>query len=416
MWDFDTDLRRELERDLARVVRDTGPFRGFVVTGDVAFSGASDEYSRAAEWLASIAAITGCRESDIWMVPGNHDVMRSVVAESRTIQEFHSRLRQCDLGEIDSLLYEYLVADKAGGEAYLSPLENYAAFATRYECSISADHPFWDREIDIGESGYRLRMHGITSPLISDALDDFDAARMIAGSAQAMVRREPGTIVMTLSHHPPFWMRDGEAITDLLRTRAQIQLWGHSHLQRARVLDGNLHLFAGAVHPQRDEPDWEPRYNVLTIEVDDTAAQASVTLDARIWKRQEARFAPDFDPDGERYRVFPLPVEPHIVPMQEETPATVEALETPRPLHDARRSLAFHFSSLPYQRRLSVARELNLLDPATRGIGDQDLFEIVLQLAVRRDLLAELWSAVLREREMPEGENPFATRPAEGPP
>jgi hypothetical protein len=416
VWDFDAPLRDELERDLARVVEETGPFRGFVVTGDVAFSGAPDEYARAGEWLASVATITGCRENDVWMVPGNHDVVRSVVSESRTIQEFHSRLRTCEPKQIDSLLYEYLIADKTGGNAYLAPLENYAAFATRYECSISAERPFWDREIDIGDSGYRLRMHGMTSALISDGLDDIDGNRLVVGSAQAMVRREPGTIVMTLSHHPAYWLRDGETVIDHLRTRAQIQLWGHSHLQRARVLDGNLHLFAGAVHPQRDELDWEPRYNVLVIEVDEITGQASATLAARVWKQQESRFAPDFDSAGERYQTYPLTVEPHIVAVQEEIPATIEAAETPSQLGDARRTLAFHFSSLPYQRRLSVARQLDLLDPDTRDVRDQDLFETVLGRAVRTHLLAELWSAVLRERAIPEGENPFAQHQQEGGP
>ena len=184
---MDNDLRNELELDLGRVVSEIGQLRGLVITGDVAFSGDTEEYDLAEAWLARVTGIAGCNEDDVWMVPGNYDVQRTVVSESITIQEFHARLRSCAVEEIDDQLYRYLVTDKAGGEAQLAPLSNYISFATRYECSIDSARPFWNGDVAIGSSGYTLRIRGISTPIVSDNLDDSDGNRMVMGSMQATI-------------------------------------------------------------------------------------------------------------------------------------------------------------------------------------------------------------------------------------
>ena len=106
---------------------------------------------------------------------------------------------------------------------------------------------------------------------------------------------------MSLAHHPPSWLRDGDHVEELLSNRARLQLWGHRHSQRARYMDGNVHIYAGAVHPQRNELDWEPRYNIIRIEIEDGEAQATVTLDGRVWNSTGWKVWP-----GPRRRWFTL--------------------------------------------------------------------------------------------------------------
>src|SRR4051794_40069279 len=94
-WDLDRDLRDELEIDLRALMDRLGGAQAILVTGDIAFSGSTEEYEQASTWLETIVNIVGCRERDVWMVPGNHDVIRDTVKSSHSIQEFHQLLRTC---------------------------------------------------------------------------------------------------------------------------------------------------------------------------------------------------------------------------------------------------------------------------------------------------------------------------------
>lgn len=406
LWDENVDLRRELENDLRRVVGESGPLDGILVTGDIAFSGETDEFEAASEWLTLVAEIAQCAESEIWTVPGNHDVHRPDVAASPTIQDFHGRLRSIPRPDIDAELARYLVADKAGGEAFLAPLRKYVSFATRYGCPVTPTKPYWEHTLPIRETGYFVRLRGMTTPLISDEHDDLDGGLLVLGSVQARMERRANTITFTLAHHPPAWLRDAEAVTELLRTRAQVQLWGHGHVQRLSHVDNSVHLYAGAVHPYRTELTWEPRYNVIEVCPVVASAQCRLTIQERIWRRQEARFGPDLGFSGNPATTVTLGLESMANLGYEEQGSILEPA-APEPARGAKRALAYAFSSLPYQRRLAVSRNLGLLDEASRDLTDQDLFEIVLASAVRNGILSELWDGVQKARERPMGENPF---------
>jgi hypothetical protein len=199
-------------------------------------------------------------------------------------------------------------------------------------------------------------------------------------------------------------MLDGDAVVEALRTRAQVQLWGHLHSQNLAVVDGNVHLNAGAVHPERGRTDWEPRYNVFEISIDPgRPATATVVVLPRVYSNESHAFGPDAA--GTQAYTVPFD-EPPVVghPVEEEQGVTQPVSE---PLRDARRQLAFAFSSLAYQHRLSVARELGLLDPAARDLPDQRLFEVILGRALEENRLADLWSTVRRARGEDPAPNPF---------
>lgn len=92
IFDLDTEVRVELERDLGRVKDQQGTMDAILVSGDIAFSGKKDQYDQARLWLEKICEIVGCPKSNVWTVPGNHDVDRDVIGASK-----HVRLLQDDL-------------------------------------------------------------------------------------------------------------------------------------------------------------------------------------------------------------------------------------------------------------------------------------------------------------------------------
>src|SRR5438132_1111395 len=78
--DEDTSLRNELERDLRRLRAKLPRVDGVFVSGDIAFGGKPEEYEYASAWLATVCESLGCDETDVLVVPGNHDVDRSLIA------------------------------------------------------------------------------------------------------------------------------------------------------------------------------------------------------------------------------------------------------------------------------------------------------------------------------------------------
>jgi hypothetical protein len=306
-WDPDEDLRREVVHDLRRVTAETGPADAVLITGDIAFSGQQSEYAALRGWLGEVAELACHDSAVVLMVPGNHDVDRTVAASSRVIQLAQERIRQTPDEGLDRELEEAL-RDRETGPTLLAPLEAYNAFAATFGCAITPNCPWWERQFALGH-GYVLRMRGATSVLVSDHLDNDNNRRLAVPTQMVMLPQEPHTVAMLLAHHPREWTRRRDEIGDILDARARIQLYGHRHVFRPRVEVGNLIVHAGATHPERGN-EWWPHYNVLQLDIvpeaDSIALRAYVY--PRKWYPREMRFGVDTDPDGVARRAFNLPL------------------------------------------------------------------------------------------------------------
>lgn len=424
VWDLDSELRNEVERDVAPLCDPLGPTTGLLVSGDVAFAGAPAEYDRAIDWLKKLGDLLKCPDEDVWVVPGNHDIDRGVTGSSSLLRMCHQRLRNCAVAEIDEVLYEYLVGDATAREIMFRPMDAYNQFATKYGCSISAGKPYWEEDFEIG-GGYTLRMRGLTSPIISDSEDDDGAHKLVLGTAQSMLLRRQGLVYMTMCHHPPAWLRDGDAVSDALIAASHLQLWGHRHVHRARVVDRTLQISAGAVHPERSAVHWEPRYNVFTVALGEEAKPTlEIDVYPRVWQSVNRKFGPDTEIAENGHRLYRLAIEPETAPSGDHAraplPVNLDADRyepAPRVEENAARvvnrtrRLAFRYSSLPFQVRLEVARTLGLIEAEDRESSDSELFEHVLSRAVQQGKLAQLWDEVERRHPKPsEISNPFRER------
>ena len=89
---------------------------------------------------------------------------------------------------------------------------------------------------------------------------------------------------VALCHHPPRWLLDRSDVEAFLNSRTTLQLFGHEHDRRIRRVDDSVQVFAGALHPQREERCWEPSYNLIEIGLLDH--NCSTQLLIRIWPRR----------------------------------------------------------------------------------------------------------------------------------
>lgn len=416
-WDPDEELRNELVLDMERLRARGAAVDGVVVTGDLAFSGKTAEFDSAAGLLGTVCRAVGCPVENVWVVPGNHDVDRDAIASSRVLSTLHDSVRSAADDELDRRL-EVLLTDPTAGEMLLRPLDAYNTFASRYRCAISAQVPYWEDELPLGH-GYRLRMRGITTVLVSDHRDDDAANRLALPRMQCAFLREPGTVWMVLGHHPVSWLRRSDVLTTALRPHARVQAYGHRHAYWARTADENVEIFAGALHPDRREPPWEPHFNIVTLGVRLAEGEAllAVEVEGRRWFADEGAFGPDRGPSGDEVKRFELSLgqalaapnggRPEEAPMSEDLES--EALGTARRTTRRSRTLAFRFSELPYQVRLDIARRLGFVADDTPPMSEPQLLEHVSRAAQSEDASTRLWDEVASRHPHAEdiGPNPY---------
>lgn len=419
--DLDADVRNELVRDAKTLAKEFGSPAGVLVTGDVAFSGQSEEYDQAASWLLELCRAVGCREENVWVVPGNHDVDRQL-AQSKITKTLHETIRSKAESAIDSELQEILT-DQQSAAALLAPLKEYNAFAARFQCSLSANTPFWERDLQLS-CGTTIRLRGLCSALVSNA--DDEKGNIILGTAQASVPRTDGVHYLTLCHHPPDWLRDQDEILNQLEAKVRIQLFGHKHSQKIQTINETLRLTAGATHPDRTERDWVPMYNIIEIRRHDDD-RIGVRLFQRRWHRTECRFVAEHEPKTEKiYHEFiwlgcppPLTNQPRQPESKSETTCNTPKgshLTTPAitgeegevtPPPNPKRRLTYRFLTLPFRHQIAVAQSLDLLKDQDRAMNEVSLFQELFKRAFEARLLAKLWEETEKHHSDPAKYNPF---------
>jgi hypothetical protein len=417
-YDVDQDVRNELELDLEVMRRDVGVATGVVVTGDIAFAADAKEYEAAVTWLARICDVLGCPGAAVWTVPGNHDVDRAIIDRSETVQALHDRLRA------DVARLERIQRDAIGAKALFEPVAAYNDFAAKYTCEVGPERLAWHADLPLND-GSRLRLCGLNSALASSRRDDEDPKKLVVGDVSHALQRAPGVAYVSLCHHPPDWLVDHDAVEDLLNARATLQLFGHKHTQRLQRINDALRVTAGAVHPDRAEKRWEPRYNVIWCAVRTEGAQRflDTTVHARVWHDGSRRFGAD-TVEPLAGRMIPLPLAPWTPPPAPPAPAhpgvapiapagpvpEAETSPPPRvPAMDPDRRLTYRFLTLPFHVRVELANVMDLLQDEDKGVPDRVLFQRLFKRAAERGLLARLWTEVESRHAVPAGEpNPYA--------
>ncbi len=313
----------------------------------------------------------------------------------------------------------------------LAPIENYIdEFASKYSCDINAEKPFWDHDLKLND-GSVLRLRGVNSTLVSNEIDDNASNKLLLGKFQSTLKAEDGVCYLVLCHHPLSWLLDQDWVQDHWNARSKIQLFGHKHQQRLSQINQTVIMSAGATQPYREEITWQPRYNYISLEVQnpDNRRLLSVSVYPRIWVEENQCFQADFDASGSQTRQFELELEPWSPPItiaekiiggsiqkESDIPASVVK---PTPLNtssketnmDPARTLTYRFLRLPFVEKIKIAQSLELLQEEDDGLQDYELFARIFKRALDAKVLEILWIKV----ETAHGEaritsNPFSGR------
>jgi predicted MPP superfamily phosphohydrolase len=229
--------------------RDECPMPGAVfVTGDIAFSGKTEQYTQAATWLKKVAAIVGLDAAQVFVVPGNHDVDRTAdkdILTSLTVGAVRGGLKT-----LDDILHD------DGSRALLARrMAAYCAFAADFgPAGEAGDRLFWTHT-RVAESGTKVRLLGLDTALL--AAGDDDKGKLALGEVQIqLLRSAKDELTIVLTHHPLHWLSDHAVAAAQMAQHADVHVSGHVHEAESMSQWGGggtgiLRVVAGAAHNER---------------------------------------------------------------------------------------------------------------------------------------------------------------------
>ncbi len=293
------------------------------VTGDLAYSGDTqnrNEYQRVSNWLIEVGESVSIGEDSIFLVPGNHDVQRTIEEEDNSVKRLLEFLRS-GREKLDIVL-----AHDEDRELLVKRMQNYFNFAKDFAPNNDLNL-FWIYSLIV--QGLTIRIAGFNTALLS--ADDNDKGNLELGKAQLARAFNPmpnksNEIVIVLSHHPFKWMRDGRDASSYTKNRAHIHLFGHIHeaeVEHLRSGGGQqlVQIVSGAAHgesPHNNIPTGHGfNFGAIMARDDD---QIVLRVWPRIWSQRNTDFRIDIDnvPRGKQFSEFELRMKLSRIPSEED--------------------------------------------------------------------------------------------------
>jgi len=415
--DPDRPYRTRLLQDVREQTTSLGPVGAILVGGDIAFKGAPEEYAAALTWLGELANVCGCPLERIFVIPGNHDVDRSVIRNNPSVRNAQQAIiRALPARREQELLEQFRDGDT--GRALLAPLAAYNDFAARFNCQVfPPEKLYWHQDLPLN-SNVRLRIYGLTSPLLSGAgapegREDTRESLYLS-PLQTVLDPVAEVVNLVLCHHPPDWFMDQDDVDDAIRGRAALHLFGHKHRQRIDRSNSYIRFSAGAVNPDRYEVGWQPAYNLIRLDVEEGIDGLWLVVEAhlRSWQSNPEMFRPIMDLREDPVFRHRLPIQHSVAPTSRSSaPAaasieTVEAASSDEPIdteavmsETSTRNLVFRFWSLASSQRRDIASRLGLLDQEEMRLPEPERYGRALMRAGERGLLELLAEEVGRMEE-----------------
>ncbi len=414
-YDLDSDLRNEIIEDIKREYGKIDRPSGILICGDIAYSGKKIEYDNAITFLNELCQLLSIQGTDIFCVPGNHDVDQDVPKNSSGFRDMQAKIENAS--DLDENLAAFL-RDPVCNSILFQHIHEYNKFAGKYFCNIYHEKPFQYKDFKLND-GSILRVRSLNSVIISNHLDKRDRL-MVLGQYQIR-SREDGVTEMTLCHHPPECWKDSENTKNKINERYRIQLYGHKHIQKVRQVNNSLIIGSGATHPSRSEDSWRPRYNWLSVCVDGIGdnRELKVKIYPRVLNDTNDRYIADSNNcDGNSFVEYSLKLDKWDnhnkvelsgeKDMAEEISPETEKVETVTNIKsNPERSLVYRFLAISFITRSRILSELDLVDEEDEGIEHINLLDKILQKAKKDGKLADLWDKISQALEEPDIGNPF---------
>lgn len=404
--DRDKPYRTRLERHLTGRVAAMGKIDAIMVGGDIAYRGDPREYEAARSWLLDLAGKCGCDSASIWVVPGNHDVNRRSCEDAPTMNAQSMIFNARDEEDRVWMLRRQLDHNSTG-QALFHGHAAYNEFAKKMSCQVYPGHLYWKQERELGE-GVMLRIHGLTSTLLSGRNGGDDDRGSLYLSPLQTIDPSPNVVNLTICHHPPDWLIDGDDVEDMLNERAMFQVFGHKHRQRIHEGATYVRWSAGAVNPSHADKQFEPSYNIIELNVAGEGAERRIEVASHLYKYQQQPegFQPIRKNDGQDVFRHTIPFPAELTTgwgssgvVQAVISETCEVQATPSPpdtdaeasMGDAKtRHLVDRFWDLDGSDRREIALELGLITEEEIALPEPQRYGVALIRASEQGLLDRL--------------------------
>lgn len=402
--------RTRLLQDVRKRTRDLGPVGAILVSGDIAFKGHAQEYEAALEWLKELAEACECSLERVFVTPGNHDVDRSVITKTTSVRNAQQAIITADDAKRERVLREQFT-DADTGRHLLASHAAYNDFAKFFGCQVyTPENLYWTKDLHL-ELGVRLRIHGLTSTLLSGASGNDDSRNCLYLSPlQTVLDFEENVVNLVTCHHPPDWLLDQDDVIDALNNRATLQLFGHKHRQRITRERNYIRFSAGAVNPDRNELGWEPGYNLISLRVIGDGPDRALEIDTYLLILQSSpeRFVLRRDDDDKSvfHHRIPFPgcssnvvtsSPSSIVAANPQVPPAVVTTNVEVPMDkEPTHNLLFRFWSLTSSQRREIAQGLGLINDDDLRIPEYERYGRALLNAQDRGLLDKVAAEVAK--------------------
>ena len=415
--DPDRPYRTLMVQDVRDRLRQLGAADAILVGGDIAFKGAPDEYRIAMTWIEELSSAARCPLDRIFVIPGNHDVDRATILSTPAVQNAQAAIMRAGDDEREHE-FQAQIRDVHTAKVLCLPLNAYNDFAKRLNCQVCLpDRLSWRHDLDL-EQGVVLRLHGLTSTLISGARGQDDArGSLYLSPLQTVLDPVDDVVNLVLCHHPPDWLLDQDSADDAICARAAIHMFGHKHRQRIIQERGYVRFGAGAVNPDRNERGWQPSYNIVDVHVSGSGQERMLMIEAHLmqWQSSPEQFRPVLTQENEsvfRHSIrFPeihtsRPNATSVGPIPKDVPARGEVVassEIPDVdleafMADANtKDLVFRFWKLTVSQRREIAFRMGLLQKDEINLSEKERYRHALIRAGQRGELDTLAHEVARE-------------------
>ncbi|GJD97658.1 metallophosphoesterase [Methylobacterium iners] len=402
--DPNASLRNELLLDAESMCNRLGKApKAVLLSGDIAFAGDPSEYEYALSWLEDLCTRCGTSLSSVFVIPGNHDVVRKV-ASRNVIQALHKDIKNASEVALDGTI-RGLLRDAEAGRLLYEALDPYNFFAQQFFCDLlPPERTIATRDLPLND-GSVLRLVGFNSAFVSSAADKKDD--LFVDPACFQLKRERGVETLVMCHHPYNWLRQGDALRDHLNAFSRIHLFGHEHTSRIEPARDWVRVAASAAHPDRTESGWEPGYNLIELEVDGEGndRRLKVAVHVRVWQTRPPEFRAKTDRGADAFRqeirldawTPPVPAQP-ASPPQTASPAQADAAQGETPdlelarndAMDTLRDISVRFFKLSLSQKSAIAGKLELLEDEDLNQPDFERFRRVFARAQARGKVQEL--------------------------
>lgn len=397
--------RTVLVRDVRDRVRGLGPVRAILVTGDIAFQAKAEEFRAAKAWLDELSEVSGCPLERVFVVPGNHDVDRSVICSALAVQNAQRAIFSAEDNSRERLLRRHL-GDNEAAQSLLRPLTEFNNFAAQFSCQVyPPSNICWRQDIPLG-GGVLLRITGLNSTLLSGFRapqhDNDRRGELYLSPLQTVLNPSENVVNLTMCHHPIDWFMDMDGVEDALNNRAAIQLFGHKHRIRLTETGNYIRFSAGAVNPDRGEGGWEPGYNLIDLNVEGSASGRRLCVRAHVlrWQSSPDRFVPKEFHGGERTFVHHIAIPAHsevalgggeVEEVASDPEGQERLLEVEVEMSSqGARNLVSRFWDLKSSERLEIAEKLGLIEASDMNLPEPQRYGKALLRAGQRGLVERL--------------------------